>query len=221
MVIKVCDFATKGIILNGAPSVQSGKEQVCYDLHVGESIKFPGDETRHSTPKKIRLKPNDCVRIETREVLRVPSTVFGVVCSRASLTAEGLVVANLKIDPLFQGKLVVTVYNTSKNIILINGELPFCSVFFQMLENPVPGDSPIRTPPDSKIMTGNRKVEGLIRSLPFVATFIASVLAPIITSYISDRFHAQPKQVKQAPPIPAIIEPTTLSTNKPTNEAAH
>src|SRR5688500_17334031 len=132
MVIRLCDYAEKGILFNGdAPPARHDKEHVCYDLHVGESVKLPGDDTRRPTPKRIRLKANDCLRIETREHLSIPNDLFGTICSRASLTAEGLLVANLKIDPKFQGKLVVTVYNTSKNIITINSELPFCSIFFQ------------------------------------------------------------------------------------------
>src|SRR5437016_3312221 len=100
MIIRVEDYEAKGIVLhNGIPFHATGKEQICYDLHVGESIKRPGDDTRRATPASIRLKPNDCIRIETREELALPNNVFGTICSRASLTAEGLVAANLKIDP--------------------------------------------------------------------------------------------------------------------------
>ena len=138
MIIKLADYEAKGIVLHNATAFQANdKEQICYDLHVGDSVKRPGDDTRRATPRPIRLKPNDCVRIETREELAVPNNVFGTICSRASLTAEGLVAANLKIDPKFHGKLFVTVYNTSRNINAINPDLPFCSIFFQTLETPV------------------------------------------------------------------------------------
>src|SRR5437868_6671873 len=75
------------------------RERTVCDLHVGASIKKPGDETRRPTPGKIILGPSDCLRIETRESFSVPDNVFGLVVSRASLSAEGLVVAIIKIDP--------------------------------------------------------------------------------------------------------------------------
>jgi deoxycytidine triphosphate deaminase len=93
MIIKVANYEAKGIVLrNAVPFRENDKEQICYDLHVGQSVKRPGDDIRRATPKKIRLKPNDCIRIETREEFSLSNNVFGTVCSRASLTAEGLVV---------------------------------------------------------------------------------------------------------------------------------
>jgi deoxycytidine triphosphate deaminase len=184
MVISVADYKNRSIVLEGASFPERLKEQICYDLHVGSSIKLPGDDTRRPSPRIIRLKPNDCVRIETREELFVPNDVFGTVCSRASLTAEGLVAANLKIDPKFQGKLVITVYNTSKNLIKIDKKLPFCSLFFQTLETPVPADSPVRTPPEAKIISGNLFLDALMRARPHIFTFIASVLASIVAAYL-------------------------------------
>jgi len=212
MIIKVADYKAKGIVLrNAVPFRENGKEQICYDLHVGQSVKRPGDETRRATPNKIRLKPNDCIRIETQEEFSLPNNVFGTVCSRASLTAEGLVAANLKIDPKFNGKLFVTVYNTSRNINTINIDLPFCSVFFQTLESPVSDTAPVRHPPDPKIITGPHIVEALLRALPFIVTFIASVAASLVAAYLFGWFHATaetrttlPKQgVQQITPQPS------------------
>jgi len=214
MIIQVCDYSARGILLEGsitAPRQQ--KEQVCRDLHIGESIKLPGDDVRRPTPKKIRLKPNDCLRIETDEHLTVPSNVFGTICSRASLTAEGLIVANLKIDPKFQGKLTITIYNTSKNIITLNHELPFCSIFFQGLETPLPDTAPIRTPPEAKIISGHRIVETLNRALPFILTFGASVLASLIASYLFGWIKPEYKTSRHLPNT-AIVEQQTAKSNE-------
>ena len=197
MIIKVANYRAKHILLDNAVQFHpEDKEQICYDLHVGESIKFPGDDTRRPTPKQIRLKPNDCIRIETREELRVPNDVFGTICSRASLTAEGLVASNLKIDPKFNGKLFVTVYNTSRNINSINPDLPFCSIFFQAIESPVSTAAPVRHPPDAKIITGPRYLEAFLRAVPFLVTFIFSVLASLLATYLYVLFHPQERNSK-------------------------
>lgn len=205
MIIKVADYEARSIVLhNAVPFVATGKEQICYDLHVGESVKRPGDETRRRTPKQIRLKPNDCIRVETREELALPNDVFGTICSRASLTAEGLVAANLKIDPKFHGKLFVTVYNTSRNINTINTDLPFCSIFFQTLESPVSDAAPMRHPPEAKIITGPRVVEAFLRARPFLLTFIASVLASLLAAYLFGWFHPQEKASNSSTTSPKI-----------------
>jgi deoxycytidine triphosphate deaminase len=201
MIIQLRDYSTKGIQISGNGLAQGdSKEQICFDLHVGESIRIAGDDTRRPTPSPLRLKPNDCLRIETREHLTIPNTVFGMLCSRASLTAEGLVAANLKIDPKFQGKLTITIYNASKNIITINPDLPFCSIFFATLETAVENTSPVRTPPEAKIITGNRLVEWLHRHTPHIATFIFSVLASIIASWIF--YLMTPQKPSKIPTIP-------------------
>jgi deoxycytidine triphosphate deaminase len=213
MIIKVADYEDKSIVLHNARAfVATDKEQICYDLHVGESVKRPGDDTRRPTPQQIRLKPNDCIRIETREELAVPNNVFGTICSRASLTAEGLVAANLKIDPKFHGKLFVTIYNTSRNINTINTDLPFCSIFFQTLENPVSDAAPIRHPPEPKIITGPRVVEAFLRTLPFILTFIASVLSSLLASYLFGWFHPQEKPSSASGNSTKIEQKTTTPT---------
>ena len=200
MIIRVSDYPAKGIkiVSNGAQANGDPKEQICFDLHVGEGVRIAGDDTRRRTPNPIRLKPNDCLRIETREHLTIPNTVFGMLCSRASLTAEGLVAANLKIDPKFQGKLTITIFNASKNVITINPNLPFCSIYFATLEEPVDSESPIRTPPEAKIITGNRILEWFHRSSGHILTFVLSVLASIIASYIFG--WAGPTKLPATPP---------------------
>ena len=191
MIIQIRDYPTYKIRIEPQPDndvsyTQSPdrRELVSLDLHVGELIKLPGNDSSFIPPKRIVLRPNDCVRIQTRERLTVPDTVFGQICSRASLTAEGLVAANLKIDPKFQGNLVVAVYNTSKNRIVLDSSLPFCSIFFQTLEHALPEDAPVRVPPPSKIIIGSRFKDWLFSVAPFLLTFLASVAASLIASII-------------------------------------
>jgi hypothetical protein len=135
-------------------------------------------------PMALILGSNDCVRIDTEEEIRTPVAVFGQICSRASLTQEGLVVANLKIDPNFQGRLNITVFNTSRHVISIAKEASFCSLFFFTMENQINANSPVRVPPDAKILTRPRFREMLVRAIPYAITFGASVSASLLAAYI-------------------------------------
>jgi deoxycytidine triphosphate deaminase len=215
MIIRIQDYPSKGIqITNAAPPSTDNKEEISYDLHVGDSVRRPGDDTRRPTPKTIRLAPNDCLRIETREHLTVPDRVFGVLCSRASLTAEGLLAANLKIDPKFQGRLVVTIFNASRNVITVNKQPPFCSIFFSTLELPIDADAPVRTPPEAKLITSSRFVEWTLRNKSHFITFLFSVLASFIASYLFLFAHAAQSTQTKPPVAPSRGSGTVTSPSE-------
>ena len=192
MVIQIIDYARHGIFVEHQPhnnnrrevTPPDEKERISLDLHVGKSVKYPGNEQMHSTPKQINLGPNGCIRIETREYFRLPGNVFGQVCSRASLTAEGLVVANLKVDPKFHGRLDVTVFNTSKNCICIDPTLPFCCIFFQTLERPLSDELPERVPPEPKIINNNRFISWLYSVVPNMITIGLSVGMTFLIAFL-------------------------------------
>lgn len=174
-----------GDLVNPRDPDHAPEEEICYDLHVGQAIRPPGSEARRTPSAHIELSPNNAVRIETRERLTIPNGVFGQICSRASLTAEGLVVSNLKVDPNFQGRLVVTVFNTSKNRIRIDSALPFCSVFFHTLEESLASQR-VRTPPEARAITESPWKVGLRKSFPYVITFVLSVVASLIAAGVVD-----------------------------------
>jgi len=183
MVIRVKDYLKENILITTKIAPEP-KEEVAYDLHVGPSYKRPGDENPIPMPRSITLLPNDCVRIDTEEEIRTPVGVFGQSCSRTSLTWEGLVASNLKIDPNFQGRLEIAVFNTSKRGIHLRRGDSFCSIFFFTLQNSLEPGSPIRVPPHSRVFARNKYKEFLIRVAPFVATFGFSVAASLAANYI-------------------------------------
>jgi dUTPase len=184
MIIKIADFSARGIqVMRGGAPAPDVKEQVAYDLHIGSAYRIPGDANRHALPDSLFLKPNDCILFETEESLSIPADLFGLIVSRASLAAEGIVVANLKIDPRFYGPLAVTVINTGRRYLHVYKGMPFCSIFFQSLESSVDGHDP-RTPPQPRILPSRRYKEKFLASLPFLLTFIASVVSSLVAAYI-------------------------------------
>ncbi len=185
MVIQLKDYAKHGIQIT--PWIDPDpKERIVYDLHVGESYRRPGDANRKTMPRMKTLWPNTCIRIDTQEKLTTSTGVFGQTCSRASLSAEGLVVANLKIDPKFAGHhLCVTAFNTGKRPIRIKRDDPFCSIFFSTLEEHVGQDAEARNPPEAGVLATGWVEETLIRAAPFVVTFGLSVAVSLASNYIA------------------------------------
>src|SRR5579862_2631348 len=94
VILRLSDLGNRGISIldGGVPVTHSihAPEQICCDLHIGDAVRAPGDENRHAGRDRITLRPSDCLRLETRETIVIPDDVFGLVCSRASLSAEGL-----------------------------------------------------------------------------------------------------------------------------------
>jgi len=184
MVIKTSEFEEHGIQIASNLPPPNHKEKVVRDLHAGEGYRKPGDANRYELVEKVYVHPNDCLLIETEEELTVPQDVFGQVCSRASLTAEGVLVANLKIDPKFSGKLTITVINVGRRYLRIERGMAFCSVFFQTLGGPVGDTAPARKPPDARLLTSHRYVAAALAAWPFGLTFLASVAASLIAAYL-------------------------------------
>jgi deoxycytidine triphosphate deaminase len=113
-------------------------ERIALDLHVGDH--YEKDHRYIQFTDSFVLRPNTCVRIRTTECLETPPDVFGQVCSRASLTAEGLIVSNLKIDPNFAGPLELAVFNGGKRPIKIDRDKAFACIWFARLDSPL-GDT--------------------------------------------------------------------------------
>ncbi len=116
------------------------KEQVSVDLAIGDNYQISGDTSWRKFNGKIVVKPKTCVLIETKETISTPNNVFGLLSTRRSLGAKGLIIANTKIDPLYADKLKIPVFNAGiKHITLIPGER-FCSISFLQTEQSITGN---------------------------------------------------------------------------------
>ncbi len=127
------NFQKHGIQITPPPKL--GKELICCDLSVGKLYREPGkaepfDLTEH------QLRPGECMVVQTREEFTVPDGVFGMLCSKGSLTEKGIMVPNTKVDPMFGGPLYISVYNASRRPVLIKQGMSFCSIVFHLLEEP-------------------------------------------------------------------------------------
>jgi dUTPase len=132
MVILQSEWREKGILIHHSERA-TDLEFVVQDLHIGLEYHLPGDS--NATPYKFgqtyELLPGKSIVVYTLERVEVRSKrVFGQLCSKASLAAQGIMVANTKVDPMFDDRLRIPLFNASDQPYSINKGDPFCSIYF-------------------------------------------------------------------------------------------
>lgn len=98
-----------------------------YDLRIGEEYRDHRDlgKTALSSNDKIVLQPGSAVIIETAESVQFPKSRFGQIVPKVSLLQNGLSNTSSKIDPGYNGKLLITVFNLGKKKIFLKKEISF------------------------------------------------------------------------------------------------
>jgi deoxycytidine triphosphate deaminase len=138
MVILKRNFSARGIIVENA-QVQPD-EHVTIDLSVGNRFQVAGKSEWYELRREHRLRPGHCILVKTRERITLPDDIFGILCSKGSLSARGLIVSNTKVDPLFGDELNIPIFNSGRTTISISVGMAFCSICFHTLEQRVPRD---------------------------------------------------------------------------------
>lgn len=103
---------------------------VSYDLRVGSEYKGHRDAEKTELPegRKITLRPGGAVLIQTEEIVFLPRTLFGYVVPKVTLLQRGISNTLSKVDPGYNGPLIVTLFNLGKkNLELKRGD-QFCSL---------------------------------------------------------------------------------------------
>lgn len=101
------------------------------DLTVGSECYRPNmDKSYILDENGIKVKSGESVVIYTKEHIRTPFNVFGLVTGKGKFIYQGCMVASGKIDPGFDGQLRTCFYNGSKKSIVLKPHEAFCTVFF-------------------------------------------------------------------------------------------
>jgi deoxycytidine triphosphate deaminase len=100
-----------------------------YDLRVGREYRDHRDDgpvvLKNDT---IELQPGNAVIIQTEEHLSLPRSMFGLVVPKVSLLQKGISNTSSKVDPGYNGKLLVTIFNLGKQTITLSAGQRFCSI---------------------------------------------------------------------------------------------
>ncbi|MDF5734952.1 MULTISPECIES: dCTP deaminase domain-containing protein [unclassified Nostoc] len=155
-----------------------------YDLKVGDEYRDHRDfgKTDLLDNGKISLQPGSTVIIETAEEVKFPKSRFGHVVPKVSLLQYGLSNTSSKIDPGYQGKLSITVFNLGKrNIELKKGQV-FCTLYVIDVQKGV-----IPYQKGSKKIAGNSRKHVLSRLKDFIETnqIYFTILLTIATIFLT------------------------------------
>ena len=162
------DFSREGtaiLIQNGDPGqldAQTGDCNATYDLRVGQVFRDHRSQEGQDlgASGSIPLLPGNAVIIETQEVVAFPKWRFGQILPKVSLLQEGIANTPSKIDPGYEGYLLITAFNHGKRTVSLRRGQPFCSLHVFDVEGPVrPYDKP------GKRISGAPKSTGLWRRI--------------------------------------------------------
>lgn len=178
MVLQNGDFQNRGVQIDPMPDITI--ERVVVDLAAGDSYREPGGRDWLAMPRHLRLRPGKCVLIKTKQEIHLPRGVFGLLCSKGTVSAQGLWVGPLKIDPNFHGRLSLPILNASRHAIRIQQGQDLCALAVLLLERPLATDAqrpPLELPVRISGFPGwwDRHKEDVLRlSLNIVLTAIAA-----------------------------------------------
>jgi dCTP deaminase len=166
---------------------------VSYDLRVGPEYKDHREVGRKNLPKgsEISLLPGAAVIIETEEKVRLPKSMFGYIVPKVSLLQRGLSNTISKVDPGYDGHLLVTVFNLGKEIVPLKRSDHFCALtLHQVLDGAnLYGGSPKKIEGDAKrnIWRKMRDLLDVYHVFVDLALIIATLLLTIahFVSYFS------------------------------------
>ena len=106
------------------------------DLEVGSAYILPGSNQTYRIPDKgIEIKPRKAVVIYTKQRLKLPYNVFGVVTGKGSYIFRGCFLSTGKIDPAFDGYLKIGFLNESNSSITLKPGDKFATAFFLSTES--------------------------------------------------------------------------------------
>ena len=103
---------------------------VSYDLRVGSEYRDHRDVGKRDLGPggTITLHPGAAVILETAEWIQLPKTRFACVVPRVGLLQKGLSNTMSKVDPGYQGHLLVTLFNLGKASVTLAHQERCCSL---------------------------------------------------------------------------------------------
>ncbi len=106
------------------------------DLHVGDEWFDCRENCFYAMGEDgLVLKPGWTLVIQVKEELALPSNVFGLVMGKGKLIFQGVFISSGKIDPSFQDKLRIGVYNGGPRELNLKPGDPLCGCSFFSTES--------------------------------------------------------------------------------------
>lgn len=191
------EFAARGGMLGDAVFIgnfdteqlgpESRDSNVTYDLRVGYEYRFLVEGGKHHLDEResFRLKGGESALIQTEEFVTLPANVFGLVVAKVGLAQQGMSNISTKIDPGYDGHLIITVSNLARRPITFTRGDPFCSVLFLGVE----GDAMLYEKAAKTIGTGTSvskivRLSDKFQANPALVAVVAAVLGSVATAVV-------------------------------------
>jgi len=166
-----------------------------FDLCVGDKWYQSNEEKAYLiTDDGIQLAPFQSILLEVKQQIANPFNVFGLVTGKGLKIFEGVFISTGKINPGFQGKLKIGIYNGSKKKITLKNGMPLCTcVFFEMESNiKIPlknktDNSNISAKPIGKVKSFKNKVKENKEFLA-IAISILALIASFTSAFLNKNF---------------------------------
>ncbi len=179
------NLPTRGIAIE--PFANDPKEQVSVDLRVGALYQRSGEPDWLHVEDLVEIHPGSSVLIQTAESIRMPNDAFGLLATKGSIGAKGIVTANTKLDPLFDGTLNIPVFNVGGRPVKLRKGQAFCSISFWITESPVVGNT-TRNAIKIQPREVSRTKDFLYRNAPHIITALVSFAGAIAAAIITVKF---------------------------------
>jgi deoxycytidine triphosphate deaminase len=128
------DFRLEGdalLIIGLDPTqLQRGTSNVSYDLRIGAQCRDHRGNTVKTIPEGgvLTLRSGAAVIIQTEESIHLPRRLFGIIAPKVSLLELGLSSTFSKVDPGYNGHLLITLFNLGKSTVTLHRREVFCSL---------------------------------------------------------------------------------------------
>lgn len=110
------------------------ESNLTYDLRVGKEYRDHRYKGKAAVGKEgIKLPPNSAVIIQTLEHVHVPKFRFAYVVPKVSLLQKGISNTSSKVDPGYDGRLLVTVFNLGSKTETLYKDEKFCTIAFHTI----------------------------------------------------------------------------------------
>ena len=102
------------------------------DLEVGSAYIVPGSNQTFaiSETEGLKIKPHESVVIYTKQRVKLPYNVFGVITGKGTYIFKGCFLSAGKIDPAFEGHLKIGFYNGGNSSVKLETGKAFATAFF-------------------------------------------------------------------------------------------
>ncbi len=116
---------------------KQGASNATYDLRVGDKYQDHRDNgpVELAPGAEFPLLPGEAIIIQALEQVHFPNSVFGQIVPKVSLLQVGVSNTSSKIDPGYDGPLLITVFNLGKKEHRFKHGAPFCNLYLLSVDD--------------------------------------------------------------------------------------